>query len=173
MPDQANHETSNSLKYQDLIETWYQRVTAAQKCHYLASERFSKYNYFLGIPTIILSTIVGASVFSSLSQNPKTQIIILVGLASLAAAVLSSLQTFLSFSEKAEKHRLFGTKYGMAGREMERIKSSRTPICEEELDMIQRQLDEMAKDAPRIPEDLLIKVKRAMDKDPNVVRPLV
>jgi hypothetical protein len=65
-----------------------------------------------GIPAVVLSTVVSTSVFASLLKQPDPWLQITLGFASVAAALLASLQTFLSYSERAEKHRIAGAKYG-------------------------------------------------------------
>ena len=85
-----------------VLPDWYQRVVATQKGHYLSTDHFARLNYWLGIPVMALSTLVGTSVFASLQEQPEAWLQILIGLASVFAAVLASLQTFLGFAERAE-----------------------------------------------------------------------
>jgi hypothetical protein len=44
-----------------------------------------------------------------------------VWLMSIAAAILSTLLSFLNLNEKAEKHRATGAKYNAIGRELEQL----------------------------------------------------
>jgi hypothetical protein len=75
-----------------------------------------------GLPAIIFSTIVGTSVFASLNNDNIPQWAkIAVGLISVVAAVLMALQTFLGFSERAEKHRTTAVRYGAVGRQIEQF----------------------------------------------------
>jgi hypothetical protein len=75
----------------------------------------------LGIPVVIVTTVVGTTVFSSLGQEPHVAVVIITGLLSVAAAILSSLQTFLSYSANAERHKAAAVKYGMLRRELEQF----------------------------------------------------
>ena len=134
------------------LRKWESRIVATQKGHYLSAQYYSRQNYVLGVPVIVLSTIVGTSVFATLQQQKQEiWIQILVGLASVAAAVLASLQTFLGFSDRAEKHRVAGAKYGAVGREVEALISFPPAKMEERLDSIRQRLDALALESPNVP----------------------
>src|SRR5207248_3345936 len=60
----------------------------------------------------------------SLSTQPDPRLQITTGIASVVAAVLAALQTFLGLSDRAEKHRLAGAKYGALGRQLEELLST-------------------------------------------------
>ena len=82
------------------LPDWYERVVATQKGHYYAADHYGRLNYWLGIPVMVLTTIVGTSVFASLQEKPEPWLLILIGFASVLAAVLASLQTFLGFAAR-------------------------------------------------------------------------
>ena len=73
----------------------------------------------LGVAVVVLSTIVGTAIFSTLESSPSTAVKIVAGLASVGAGVLAALQTFLGFEERAAKHREVATAYGTLRREPE------------------------------------------------------
>src|SRR4051794_7091837 len=55
---------------------WHRRAREAAFAHYAGAERYRRYNLALGIPAMLLSTIVGTTVFASLQQtfDPRLQI---------------------------------------------------------------------------------------------------
>ena len=87
--------------------------------HYDAAVIIKRYNYLLGIPIVILSTLVGTSLFASLNYSPNNWIKIVFGLVSILVALLASLQTFLKFAERSEKHRESGALFGSLLKEVE------------------------------------------------------
>lgn len=97
---------------------------------------------------IALSTIVGTSVFASIQKQPELWVEITVGLASVLAAVLASLQTFLGYSARAEKHRVAGAKYGALGRELEVLRASDEAIPSETIEGLRKRLDALALESP-------------------------
>jgi hypothetical protein len=87
---------------------------------------------WLGIAAIGLSAAVGTAVFASLAVNDRPWVRIMVGMLSVAAAVLASLQTFLKSSNAAEKHRVAGAKLAHLKHEIELL-SAFPPATELEL----------------------------------------
>ena len=91
-----------------LLSEWKKRIRKSQKAHYKDAERLKRHKLYLGIPTVILTSLVTAGVFTSISETEYTASIdinpLLVGLISVIATILASLQTFLNYSENKEKH---------------------------------------------------------------------
>jgi hypothetical protein len=136
---------------QEVLADWYQRVAATQRAHYRSADHFSRKSYWLGIPVIVLSTLVGTSVFATLQKQPGPELQIAVGLASVLAAVLASLQTFLGYSARAEKHRVAGAKYGGLGRELEALRASDRPVSDGVVTELRKRLDTLALESPNNP----------------------
>ena len=73
----------------------------------------------MGIPAIIFASVVGTAIFAGLEKNsPKAP---WVAFASISAAVLTALQTFLRFSERAAEHATAGDWYSAIRRDVEQI----------------------------------------------------
>ena len=142
---------------EQLLDDWYQRVRVTQVAHYVSADHFGKRKYLLGIPAVILSALVGTTVFASLQSQPELWLQITVGLASVAAALLTSLQTFLGYSERSEKHRIAGAKYGAVGRELEFLKTQ-TNIDTEIIAKLKKELDVLAEESPNNPKKIYYSV---------------
>ena len=147
-----------------LVTDWFRRVRESQFIHYECGTFFSRLHYWLGIPAIMLSTVVGTAVFASAEADLSGRQRIAVGLISIAAAVLMSLQTFLRFAERADRHRATGAGYGSLRRSLEYLKTF-PPTGEDELkraiDEIRAQLDALAKEAPEVPS----RMKKKLDAE--------
>jgi hypothetical protein len=143
---------ANSMStLQDVLTDWYQRVAVTQRAHYLSADHFSRKSYWLGIPVIVLSTLVGTSVFATLQKQPGPELQIAVGLASVLAAVLASLQTFLGYSARAERHRVAGAKYGGLGRELEVLRTADRTVSDDTIAELRKRLDALALESPNNP----------------------
>lgn len=147
-----------------LVTDWFRRARESQFIHYECGVFFSRLNYLLGIPAMILSTAVGTAVFASLEKDVSGNMRIVVGLVSITAAVLASLQTFLKFSERADRHRSTGSGYGAIRRSLEYLKTF--PPAEEEalkraVEDIKKQMDALAKEAPEVPS----RMKKKLDDE--------
>jgi hypothetical protein len=134
----------------EVLDDWYTRVSITQRAHYLSADHFGRRKYWLGVPAVVLSTLVGTAVFASLQKQPELWLQISIGLASVLAAVLAGLQTFLGYTERAEKHRIAGAKYGALGRELEVLRAS-DQISNETVEEIRNRLDVLALESPNNP----------------------
>ncbi|HWB56748.1 MAG TPA: SLATT domain-containing protein [Gaiellaceae bacterium] len=105
----------------DLLRDWSARAGASAARHYSSADRLSRGNLMLGIPVVVLTTFIGTSVFATLQDEIDTSLKILVGVISVTAAVLASLQTFLRFGERAEKHRVAGESWAALRREIDEM----------------------------------------------------
>lgn len=84
-----------------------------------------------------------------------------VGLLSVLAAILSSLQTFFKFSERAEKHRLFAARFGSVRREFEGFYAAGSVENEPNyLNVLRDKLDRLAEEAPHVPSTVFSKVQK-------------
>lgn len=103
----------------ELLREWSGRADASSDAHYALCTRLSRSNIRFGVPVVILTTFVGTSVFATLQHHVNLGLRIAVGMVSVLAAVLASLQTFLRFGERAEKHRTAAEAWAELRRDME------------------------------------------------------
>jgi len=136
---------------------WYDQIAIKQHEHYLAALRFSRLHYWVGIPLILLSAVVGRSVLARPQQKRNASGRIAIGMLSVSATVLAALQTFLSYNERAEKHRMAGARYAALGWQLA-LMLAQDSECSG-LDDIGKQLDALAQESPSIP----VAVDKAME----------
>ena len=93
---------------------------------------------------------MGTSVFATLGKNPGIAAQITVGLLSMVVTALASLQTFLRFSERGERHQ--ATAAGFAALNREAVQLLASPPQDEEmskrLDSFRERWDELSRNAP-------------------------
>jgi uncharacterized membrane protein YbhN (UPF0104 family) len=138
----------------DLLEDWLFRIRKAQLAHIKTAVYFERVNLWLGVPVVILTTLVGTSVFATLQEKAVTSIRIAAGVASVLAAIMAGLQTFLRYSERAERHRVSGGKYGTLRRELEQ-RLAFPPANSDELanyiDSLRDRWDKLSEECPTAP----------------------
>lgn len=103
------------------LEKMQVRARKASIDQFKEAEKLKRRHYFLGVPSICLSAIVGSTAFISASEGEITSkyvIFMIVGV-SIIAAVLSSLMTFFGYNERAEKYRVTGGGYSNLRRKLE------------------------------------------------------
>jgi len=95
----------------ELLHRWHSRIRATQTAHYEEASALGRRHLKLGVPVVVLTTLVSTSVFAFLSTgatNPLLQIG--TGVLSVVAAILASLQTFLNDGSKQTTHLLAATR---------------------------------------------------------------
>ena len=103
------------------------------------------------MPVIALTALVGTSVFATLQSDAGPRVQITLGILSVAAAVLASLQTFLGYSERAEKHRVAGAKYGALARHLEELLAVSGEPQADAIEGIRGAIDSLALESPNTP----------------------
>ncbi len=73
------------------------------KAHFNASQRWRRYNYFIGVPSVILSSIASIAFFGDYPA--------IGGAISCSVAILTALLTFLKPSERSISHEGAGNQY--------------------------------------------------------------
>lgn len=95
----------------DKAERYRVRVHRKARSHFLSAKRAQRMHTYLGVPVVVTTTIVGTTIFATLSKQPDPKWQIAAGTLSILAAVLAALQTFFKSAETAEKHRVAGASY--------------------------------------------------------------
>jgi hypothetical protein len=136
-----------------LVTQWLHGLSLLHREHFAAAKACEQKNIYLGIPVIVLSAIVGSAVFASIQSASTTNTKIIVGTLSIAAAIFSGLQTFLKFSERAERHKITATKYGMLRRELEQAIALASDGVPEKvfLDALRVRWDSLDEESPTLP----------------------
>lgn len=137
-----------------LLEGWLVALRTAQRANYRAASRSEGLNYWFGIPVVVLSAIVGTSVFSALGNHQGEVTQIVVGTLSVLSAILSAVHTSLRYSERAEKHRSAATSYAALQKElMQRLAapSSDEAAVEIWITTFRQNWDSVAEEAPTVP----------------------
>ena len=141
----------------NLMNIWETDFRIICHAHYDSAVRHSRRNYQLGLPVVVLSAIVGTTVFATLNENPETWARIIVGMLSLTTVVMASLQTFLKFSERAEKHKEAGARFGALLKEVEQY-IALPPKDDAELknwcDSLRARWDKLSLESPTVPKDI-------------------
>jgi SMODS and SLOG-associating 2TM effector domain family 4 len=111
-----------SKSERQLLTDWIARITAAQHAHYYLMTQLRRRNLMLGIPVIALTAAVGTALFSSIANGDSAAPVwakITAGVVSALAGVLAAIQTFMKFSERAEKHAVAADWMAAIRRDME------------------------------------------------------
>jgi hypothetical protein len=137
----------------NMLKDWLTGIRILTIGHYKAAKKFEEHHRYLGMPVIILSAVVGTAIFASIEGNPHWLVQGFVGLLSLSAAILSSLQTFLGYAQLAEKHKAAAVRYSQLRRELDAFCSYPPPREEHKAFIADFRMrwDMLEEEAPTIP----------------------
>ena len=103
-----------------LLDEWRRRAWAAQSAHYRKATKLSRRHVALGVPVVVLSTVVGTSLFATINEEQLAlPVRLVVGSVSVVAAVLAAVQTFFRFAQRSDRHVLAADWYAAIRRTIE------------------------------------------------------
>jgi hypothetical protein len=138
------------------------------KGHYNAAARWDKAHLWLGLPTTILSTLVGAASFAQFAKQ-SPDIALAAGCISIAVAVLSGIITFLNPNKREAAHLAAGNAFERLHNEARvfwsvdcLLEKSDVVLSNKLRDMIDRKSDLNGK-SPQIPKWAYQKAKAGIE----------
>lgn len=109
-----------------VLGMWANGLALNQRVHFLMAERCQRRDKWLGVPALVLTTVVGTALFATLESKPETRWQIVAGLLSIAASILVALQTFMNYGSRAASHVEAAAGYGELRRLLEQERLSKT-----------------------------------------------
>lgn len=103
----------------DLVATarrYWRSAGRYELAHHRAAEIDSRRHRRIGLPSVIVSTFVATTIFTTLSETVDTRVRIGTGIVAVLGAILTALQAFLGLQEDAEKHQVAAARYGKVRR---------------------------------------------------------
>jgi hypothetical protein len=129
------------------------------RAHFIAAHSYQIRHYWIGVPAIFASTVVGTTIFASMSNSASETVKIVAGCLSIAAAFLSGLLTFLNYGDRSKEHKVAATKYSSLRRDFELLIISMTygndtavNVQIDKLSVIMDKLSDVASEVPNVPE---------------------
>ena len=155
---QVGNDPTWTPEVEGLLGDWRNRVYAAQSAHYSTADHFRLLNYWVGVPAVIFSSVVGTALFANLeADTAKTTttrtVLVASAIISILAAILTGLQTFLRFAERAAHHATAGDWYSAIRRDIEQLLSLPVEIRgkpKECLDSIRKEMNRASQDSPEL-----------------------
>lgn len=91
------------LQIQRELQRMEEDCTHSGKAHFNAADRWIRWNYVFGLPSVGLSALAGAAFFKDYA--------VVAGLMTSAVTVLTALMTFLKPAERSSEHKSSGDQY--------------------------------------------------------------
>lgn len=175
-PSQTSQpQPSWTPRMDELLQDWRGRIYAAQSAYYEEAERLHRQNYWLGIPVIIVSSMVGTAVFADWGKDGALKWF--VGSVSIIAAILASLQTFLKFGENATLHGAAADWFAAIRRDIDEVLALPSELRghpKHTLDSIRQEINKASQKSPELSERLWRRTARrfgVVEPPPPLGRP--
>lgn len=144
-----------------LVLSWLRRCRESQFAHYEVASFYARCHQYFGVPVIAITSIVSASIFSSF-QKSENELIKYSALGlSILSIVLSSLQTFMKFAERAEIHRAAGAQYAALRRRLELVHATQSKDTKQ-IEKIGAEISALALKVPNISQATFERVKKLL-----------
>jgi hypothetical protein len=150
-----------------LIRVWRRQICVRQKGHKQSERSYSRKYYILGIPTIILSTLISTGTFATFKECsshssasfqtncPEQWIRLFIGILATISVVLAALMTFLDYGGSTEKHKNAADSYDELVRKIDTILRTQPMLRGDAvatLNEIRTKFDDIAKTGPSLSE---------------------
>ena len=116
-----------------------------------------------GIPTVVMSALLGTTVFASLQNSDISWIKFLMVVLSVSMVALTSLQTFFKYSERAERHKTAAVQIGEVRRKLEQ-KLQFVQLDEALMKMIREKWNAADRQSPTIPTHIYERIESLVGK---------
>ena len=132
------------------------------------------------MPVVVITAVVGTTIFGTLNKSPDTSWHIIAGLVALLGTVLSALQTSLGFAQDTEKHKAAGEAYRSVSRSFDMFLLKYAEAAPDqrqdafaELDQLVHGLNDLPKQFPALPDRFYDQAKKEYKKEHNIGKPNV
>lgn len=152
-----------------LLEEWLQSLKSLHRGHWDAARAYEQRNFLLGLLATIFAAISGATAFATLAESPSVTVRFFIGLFSLAAATIASLQTYFRSSEQAERHKAAGVKYGALRREIEKelifVQADDAEKQHKKVESFRTRWNAIDEESPAVPANLYKRAKQLQKRE--------
>lgn len=149
-----------------LLKQWADVASIYRWMHYETHQYYARYNFWLTLPTIIISSITGTLNFAQASFPPDyaTLLPIGIGTLNLIAGAITTIASFLRVGELAEGNRMAAISFGKLSRnirtELLMPSGQRTMDGVDFIQMCRVDLDRMTEQTPDIPDHIVAAFNR-------------
>jgi hypothetical protein len=165
-----------STQLEDILAQEGERCRGLAWLHIRAESLTSKYNTYVQVPVIVLSTLAGtASVGSATLFGGGPASSIAIGLVSIGVGILNTLGSFFAFAKRSEAHRIAHLNYSKLSSkisiELSLPRDERMP-AEPFLINIRETMERMAETTPMCPEDIIKDFNQKFKESDGVALPV-
>ena len=155
----------------EVLQQYAKRVRLSRIAHHEAAQITMRRHHALGLSIVIFATLAASLSMTQAFGYITFPLSVIVSILCILCAGLATIQTFLNYWERAEKHRAAAMQYSALGRELELMQIKITDELEpneslilERLSEMMVQLNELSQNSPSIPNIIWVNVKKSLAK---------
>jgi hypothetical protein len=150
---------------EEILDQWRVGIRISQRAHLEASKYYQRLHLFLGVPNVVIATLLGTAVFINLLNSTTEWAKYVLAILSVIMIASSSLQAFLRYAERSERHRTTASQLGEVRRQLEEmlVFKSTNPIDKTMTEAVRRKWDSADLQAPTIPTAIYHSVENRVD----------
>jgi hypothetical protein len=133
-----------------LLEDRKKLAWAAQHAYFERASILAALNYLIGIPVVLITALAASEIVLSRAVNEPVPV--WVGLITVSATVLASLQTFFRFGERAAFSAQAGHRYSLLRRRIEDAIARPPPDLDDEFEELRKETNKVGEQSPPIGE---------------------
>ena len=142
-----------------LLSDWLVRAKRKTNAHTASASRFEFLHLVVGIPSVMLSAVTGTAVVAQQTAKEPGDWTWWIVLLVVAAAILTSLQTFLNFGARAKHHKTIAAEFSVLRRKLQFAIDTGTSD-KEEIKQLGEMFDDITADEPIIPSRIWREVEK-------------
>ena len=140
-------------KTREMLDGWHKGLRTLSRANFSMASRYGWWNALVGACVVVFSGAAGSTVLANLGKSdPELQL--KIGLVSIVATILASLQTFFKFSELSNRHKAAAVKYGGLRTEVQVLLASDLPKVadlDQKIESIRTRWQSIDQEAPTAP----------------------
>lgn len=180
---EATSETSSEIAsswntgHEELLASIADRSNCYRWLHEKSQNRFDEYNFYLTIPSIVVSGLAGSATIGLTGLVPEEfqrVASVVIGIFTLGCGVMTSLNQYMKTSQFSEAHRSAAIAHG----KLHRVISSELALRRDQrvnamdfIKMVRPEQDRLQETSPSIPESVIRHFKRHFIDNTTVEKP--
>ena len=163
----VKHDLEYNPHLEELIASEAEKALVLRWLHNHAEQQYSRFNTWITLPVITISTLAGTASIGQDSLFGKDGQVapVVIGLMSLTVSILNVISSFFGWAKRAEGHRISGINYAKIHRwisiELALPREQRVP-AKHFLKEIRQQIDRLNETSPPIPQVVIAAFKTKM-----------
>lgn len=180
---EGNSETSTEIAstwtsgHEQLLASIADRANCYRWLHEKSQIVFDRYNFYLTVPSIILSTLTGSATIGLTSLfPPEDQKIagVIIGILTLSCGVLTSVNQYMKTSQTSESNRVAAVAYGKLHRVIScelALRRDQRVNASDFLKVVRSEQDRLQETSPNILEPIINRFRKEFNGESDLERP--